>query len=108
MFKVTTDGREFSFGFKYSMDEHRDYGGRRKITCYIKDVDDVTISQGFSICDGRDQFCKETGRKRAFTKALMFLTNELPNAKLVRTAFWSVYLNRKNIMQKNTISIRVV
>src|SRR5436190_23211783 len=66
----------------------------RSTQCQLYEVagkDAQLISVGLTVCSQKDNFCKQTGRKIALTRAL--LDSEL--GKSDRTLVWEAYINRK-------------
>ena len=54
--------------------------------------EDYEVAFSIALCSVKDTFCKESGRKVSFTRAL----NELfPNNKGARTKMWKQYFDRK-------------
>lgn len=64
------------------------------VKCYVRFCNDkrtsTLIAEGKSMCHENDVYCKETGRKIALTRALMYITD--PE---IRKAFWTTYFKRK-------------
>ena len=81
-------GQRFRIWFKY---EHSRTAPRETI-CLIDLVgEDKTFAAGSAVCSASDQFCKETGRKIALTRALF---SAAENNKGFRTAAWEAYRTR--------------
>ena len=59
----------------------------------------TNLNYGIAKCGVDDNFCKETGRKIALTRALRYFED-----KEIRTAIWDAYFHRDNI--GNTKEIR--
>ncbi len=99
-------GQLFKIWFQYPK-----HDGKRECVCLIDRVgEDKTFAAGSSVCAASDQFCKETGRKIALTRALRCLqllekpagaqthvwVSRTPEpAKLFRTAAWAAYRARR-------------
>lgn len=64
--------------------------GTKSTECFITKGNDT--KEGFAICDPSDNFCKNTGRKLALTRALKSLD---VNYEL-RTRFWDAYFTARN------------
>lgn len=64
---------------------------RKSTVCLLGD-DEVI---GEAICHPKDQFCKKTGRKKAFGKALIKM---FPDSKVVRQAYWLAFLRKEGIL----------
>jgi len=52
------------------------------------------MSTGLARCSWSDNFCKETGRKLSFARALANIAWAEAFTKLERTAFWAAYHGR--------------
>lgn len=57
--------------------------------CLIKSETNIPITTNSAFCSGKDNFCREKGRKISLSRAVMFFD------KQVRTEIWKAYLNRK-------------
>lgn len=75
--------------------------GQRETVCLIDRLgEDKTFAFGSTVCAKVDQFCKETGRKIALTRAVLSkpvydLVQDHPTkAKAFRTAAWQAYRSR--------------
>jgi len=84
-------GAEVSVKFWHGLTDIDNVGGQlitetRKVTaCKIGEQEPV-----FAVCNPKDQFCKSTGRKIAFAKALSKTTF----SKVDREQLWIGYFNR--------------
>ncbi len=81
--RVTLDGQQYRIGFRY------DALSPTVTDAFLLDEAGVVLTGGRAWCHEKDNFCKETGRKLALTRAIKDLPKE--QRKLV----WGAYLNRK-------------
>ncbi len=91
--RVVTDDGTYRVMFK-----HERYGCSRATTCSLmKDVSvghgllRTRVSFGLAQCHTGDNYCKETGRKIALTRALASAGFSKP----LRTQVWKAYFARK-------------
>ncbi len=74
--------------------KHTRIEDRRVTVCQIINVDnsgnELVVSEGASMCNPRDNFCKEYGRKLSLTKALRMTQLDKNQRKVV----WDAYFNR--------------
>ncbi len=62
----------------------------RGVTCELIDAEGKGVALGASLCHPKDNFCRETGRKLALTRAITGFN------KAQRAAIWAVYLHRRD------------
>ena len=66
-------------------------------TCRIINAERKTVGIGQAVCDTRDNFSKEKGRKTALARALkVFAHARTKDMKIIRKHFWDIYRDRKN------------
>ncbi len=81
--RVTLYGQQYRIGFRY------DPLSPTVTDAFLLDEAGVVFAGGRAWCHENDNFCKETGRKLALTRAV----KDLPKEQ--RKAVWEAYLNRK-------------
>ncbi len=90
--KVLIAGAEYKIVFGYEDSGGITWGGRttshRSITCELIDAEGKGAALGVAACHPKDNFCRETGRKLALTRAIAGFD------KAHRAAIWAVYLHR--------------
>lgn len=111
--KVVISGVELKVDFEHYQEhtkEHPSYRGEAATLCTIRYfADNKLIAVGVSNCHANDNFCKETGRRKALTSALQdvvyvrdnrYLKNvyirqsESVFSQKERTEFWKTYFAR--------------
>ena len=87
--KVKLNGQDVFMDFAYDRWDNDAEDTRGRTICDIteKGTKKVLFS-GISLCSIKDNFCKETGRKIALTRAIRKLPRE------VRQLVWAEYLSR--------------
>lgn len=86
--KFEFQGKQYKIGFTH---KGKIYGGT---TCFIKCADDE-VAIGRTNLHPSDNFCRETGRKLALTRALHVYFGAYEN-KAFRRACWNCYFTRVN------------
>jgi hypothetical protein len=90
---VDTPEGELKLTFYYSQDGKGKRARRITRATLQSTADELATYWGESVCHSSDRFEKETGRKKALTRAVEFLD------KPTRTAIWQAYHSRKGVSQ---------
>jgi hypothetical protein len=81
-------------------------GGQKFTRCELHDImrledpptkDNISVMpsyEGMSVCSMKDQFCKDTGRKKSLSRAL---SNNLVFPREVRKKFWDAYFEMQHV-----------
>ena len=70
------------------VDHHYNKKGQRVVKTQVFNKEHKFLAQGTATCSKKDNFCKDTGRKKAFKEA--FSKTDVIS-KQERTAFWKAY-----------------
>lgn len=99
---TNSNGQTFGLHFNYIDGEDFGQGGSSKITEAVihesQKVDgrweDSALAVGSAVCHPSDQFCRETGRKLALSRALQAGWHGQHNYEF-RQWFWTAYFGRR-------------
>lgn len=90
MFNVVVDGKEYKAEF--DCDRYPMGTSRGDTYCKIR-IEDFVTAMGSAECSFNDNFCRNTGRKIALSRALIKL---FPDDRDKRKLFWDAYFEARH------------
>lgn len=94
MFYVTVNNKEYHVSFKHITQDY-DFGNdleTRRVTYCAVSFEDVVVFKGFAICNPKDNFSYNKGRKQALREAIKYLP------KASRILFWNAYQQQRGYL----------